>query len=140
MFPKKWLCFCQKCFFFQFFFSFSKIKVLLDLFFLIGFSFNKDVFSEKEKIFLQRVVSLKMGGFLSTESFLKNELLFPRDDFFQRFFFFRRGILFCVRVFFFQTFFKSFFFQTFFKDFLKVFAELFFRSFLSEFFLHVFFV
>ena len=63
--------FFQKCFFFlQFFFSFlsQKSRFFLICFFSLVFLSTK-TFSLKKKIFLQRVVSLKMGGFLSIEPF-----------------------------------------------------------------------
>ena len=125
---KRWLCLLSKVFFYSFFsiFLFSKINVFLDLFFLIGFSFNKDVFSEKES-FSSKSGFSEIGWFSFNRVFFltKNELLFPIDDFFFKgFFFSQRDFVLCKGVFsvFFQTFFKNrFFLSDFFQRFSQVF-------------------
>ena len=52
------------------FLFFLKINVFLDLFFLIGFSFNKDVFSQKES-FSSKSGFSENGWFSVTRVFLK---------------------------------------------------------------------
>ena len=120
---KKGVCFFSKEFLFFFqdfffpknqnFFLFPKNQNVFSFFFLIGgFSFNTQVFFFFEKkIFLQRGVSLKMGGFLSKEFLFFKGAIFP-TFFLKGFFFFQ---IFLWKVFFSSEFFffgRFFFFSS----------------------------